>query len=291
MSLLLRALLLPLWLATAIAAHAETAVVEVYFLPLDEAETVVQGQLSPSGSVSAIASRRMLIIQDDAEHIDAATSLLRRLDARPVQYRATVEILQSRQQLSQGASLQGVLPGGWLRVALSAADNRSGERRSYNLRLQSGQAGFIEAGEIVPVTSRVRSWLAGFGFEQTTQLVPVTGGFELRVVPLADDQVRVELHPWLRSLQASGQQGRAEVQIDAGGGVRGRLDSRPQQRRASGRIAVASADTVVTVPLGSEVTIAGVDGDANMLGEALLAGQSSAGGSRLVMRLKVERLP
>jgi len=290
MSRLLRTLLLPLWLVVAGAAHAETAVVEVYFLPLTEAQSVVQGQLSPSGSVSAIASRRMLIIQDDAEHIEAATSLLKRLDARPEQYRVTVEILQGRQQRSQAASVQGVLPGGWLRVSLSSADDRFADRRSYNLRLQSGQPGLIEAGEIVPVTSRVRSWLAGFGFEQTVQLVPVTGGFEVRVVPLGDDQVRVEVHPWLRSQQSAVQQGRAEVQLDAGG-VSGRLDSRPADRRGTGRIAVASADTVVTVPLGSEITIAGVDGDANMLGEALLSGRSSASDSQLVMRLKVERLP
>jgi len=261
---LLRLLLLPLWLATAMPAYAETAVVEVDYLPLAEAQTAVQGQLTPSGSVSVLATRRLLIIQDDAAHIEAATMLLRRLDVRPVQYRATVEILQSRQQMSREASVQGALPGGWLRVTLSSADSGIGDRRRYSLRLLSGRPGVVEAGEIVPVTGRVRSWLAGFGIEQTVQMVPVTGGFELRAVPLADDQVRVEVRPWLRSLQAAGRHG---------------------------RIAVVAADTAVTVPLGSEVTIAGVDGDANMLGEALLAGQSSSTGNRLVMRLKVERLP
>ena len=263
---MLRLPLLLFLLLAGTVAHAETAVVEVYYLPLAEAESAVRTQLSPAGSVTSMPSRRLLIIQDDAAHIEQATALLKRLDARPVQYRATVTISQGEQRSSLAAGVQAVLPGGWVRLTASAAADSMSDNRSYNLRLQSGQPANIEAGEIVPLTTEVQSWLAGYGIVETVTLVPVTGGFDVLVQPAGGNMVRVQLRPWLRRLQ-------------------------PGMHGEGGNIAVAAADTELTIPLGSEVAIAATSADARMLGVALGAARASSGSSQLLMRLKVEQLP
>lgn len=275
-------------------AHAATEVVEVYFLPLSEAEAAVRTQLSPSGSVSAMPSRRLLLIQDDAEHTEKARALLRQLDVRPVQYHAHLVISQASLQAGHSAGIDATLPGGWVRLTMSAQRDSLHESHRYNLRVQSGKPGLVEAGEVVPLTTRQRSWLAGYGIEESTTLVPVTGGFEVLLQPAGEDRVQVKIHPWLqRMMHAQDRIGQAEVRIgrdSAHPNVSvGRARAVPGPGGPVGRISVAEADTELTVPLGSEVSIAASGSDAKMFGQALLAGSSSAANRQLVIRIRVER--
>jgi len=261
-STLRRLLLVTLFLFPALAL-AETEVIEVYHLPLSEAASAVQSQLSPQGEVRTMPSRRMLIITDDAAHIGAAKALLKRLDKVPAQYRVEVELVDVSDSRNSAIGVQQLrLPGGWIELRLAHSAMHISERRRMQLRVTSMQPGHIEAGELRPYRQRIWQWLAGYGVvaADTVELVPVTSGFDVEVAGAGNDAVRVQLKPWMRRMAG-----------DA----------------ADAPIMIVGARTEVTVSLGETVTIAANEGESALFSRALLGSESTSGSGRLAIRLRV----
>jgi len=209
---------------------AETATVDVMHLPLNEAAAAVQSQLSAQGRVAQLPSRRLLIITDEAEHIEKARELLSRLDVAPAQL--AIQVILSEQSELDSSNLeisQIVLPGGWVRIAAVADSKRGNQQRNFMLRTSSGVAGHIEAGEIRVAGQRVREYLTAHGMvsESRVELLHVTGGFDVQATLLGGETARLVIHPWLRNATEK-----------------------------DGRITVAEAATELIVHLDETVTLA-----------------------------------
>lgn len=283
----LRRLLLFAALLLSQSAMAGTEVVEVYYLPLDEAVSVVQSQLSPQGSVHTLSSRRLLVISDDEPYLSNAKKLLRQLDQPPAQYRVEVELVEMRDTQGSGLAVQSLqLPGGWVEVRLDRSRSRIVERRRMQLRVTSMQPGHIEAGELRPYRQRIRQWLAGYGVVSvdSVQLEPVTSGFDIRVMRAGAEAVRVQLSPWMRRMAMQGA-GQSRTRIDLG---KGRVQMRQQPTPAADApIIIAGAQTELTVRLGETVTVAANGGESALFSQALLGGQSTTISNHLAIRLRV----
>jgi hypothetical protein len=282
-------------------AAAETAVLEISHLPLQEAESIIKSQLSPSGSVTSMASRSMVIINDHAANIEQAKALLKRLDVAAKQYSANLELTSLNDEQSRSIRTEARLPGGWIIVSLTNNRSHASSRRQYNLYLTSGREGTIESGTIQPYQQATRQWLAGYGVisSSSVELVPITSGFYATVRPAGNNMVTVRIVPWMRNLRGNtGVQGNSEVLIDLGSAnapqqapgnnAALRLNATPTARQNE-PIEMIGAATEVTIPVGETIAIAASDQEAALLGSALLSGSSSIGKNSFVIRLKVDQ--
>jgi len=281
---LMLAALLPLVSFTA-PALADTETIEVMHLPLDEAAAAVQTQLSNDARIAQMPSRRLLIITDDAAHIEQARAFLRKPDTAPVQLAVRVQLAE--QYSSSGSRVSAALPGGWVQIDAGAASRHGDNRRDFMLRTSSGASGHIEAGEIRAVDTGVRQYLTAHGIvsENNVEMLDVTGGFDVQATLLPGDRVRVNIHPWLRNDAAdSGMEAKTEMLIDAGStlsvgqppatsNVPIRINAQPRvgQAAAGQRFMVAEADTEVTVNLGENITLASSGSAAADFSTALLS--------------------
>lgn len=250
------AAILLLWLPA--TAWAETATLQIDHLPLDEAAQVVRSQLSPTGSVTTLPSRRLLIISDTPAHVRQAKTLLQKLDRPLQQYRIQVEIIEvERSKLLQAGITSLRLPGGWIRAELHAQAGHRNYRKAFSLLTASNRKGEIEAGTLQPFLQRTRQWLADYGVieSQSVELVPVTSGFHVEASPAANGQVRIRITPWAR------RKGRGNT------------------------IELAGASTELVVPLKREITIAASSGEAENYGRLLLSGRSGNRSSELLIKL------
>ncbi len=292
-------LLAALWLPG--NALAETATFEVLFLPLQEASDVVKSQLSTSGSVATLPSRRVLVVTDDARHIEQARKLLKRLDQPAPQYQAYLELLSLSSDHIQSIKTDAYLPGGWIRIALNDSEHRLSSRKRFNLHLTSNRQGSIESGTIQPYRQQTKQWLAGYGVSKThsVELVPITSGFYATVHSAGEEMVQLRITPWMQNQRASeGISGETELLIDLGSthsprqapsaDAPVRLNARPVMKQHQ-TIEITGASTELTVPLGEAVTIAAGDNEAALLGDALLSGGSSTEKRRFAIRLRVEK--
>lgn len=253
-------LLLLLWLPA--TAWAETATLQIYHLPLDEAAQAARSQLSPAGSVTTLPSRRLLIISDTPARIRQVRTLLQKLDQPQQQYRVRVEISEvENSKLLQAGITSLRLPGGWIRAGLRARSGQDHYRKTFSLLTSGNRKGEIEAGTLQPLLQRTRQWLAGYGVieSQSMELVPVTSGFHVEVAPASGNQVRIRIAPWARR------------------------DNR------SGIIELAGASTEVTVLLNRQVTLAASSGEAENYGRLLLSGRSDSRSSSLLIKLTCEK--
>jgi len=285
-------------------AMAATEIVEIYFLPLQEAADVAKSQLSDDGKVATMPSRHILLIDDDQAHINKATALLKRLDHQPGQYTAYLNIENitsaalSRASAS-GAMVPGRLSGGWVRLALQSRTQHSGNRQSFQLRISGNQPGSIEAGVIQSLNRGTRLWLSGYGIVQanSVELTPITSGFHILVRPAGADQVRVRIIPWMKRTVAQ-VQGQHEILIDLGASnhpatppsntANMRLNASPVLQE-NPVIEIAGAATELVIPVDTSVTIAASNQEAKKLGYALLSRFSSVGKRQLVMHLRVSK--
>jgi len=287
-------------------AVAATDLVNVYFLPIQEAATVARSQLSDSGKVAMVPSQHILIIDDDTPHIHKAKALLKRLDRAPGQFTAFIimeDISATASKLAQ-ASAQvhaGKVAGGWLQMnfqsSLQSSKSQSSHRQSFQLRISNNEPGSIVAGTIQGVNRSTRVWLSGYGVLQATSvsLVPVTSGFHITVTPAGSDKLRVRIVPWMQRTQAriSGQQemllnlGNSNQPATPPGSVAAmRLNAQPvvQQQPV---IEIVGAATEVIIPVDQSVTIAAANSEAEQLGDALLSRFSRIGKRQFVMHLRV----
>lgn len=293
--------LLPLLLLLPTLALAETAVVEVYHLPLQEAESIVKSQLSPSGSVTAMPSRSILVVNDLASNIEQAKAVLKRLDVAARQYNAYLELITLEHEAIRSISTSARLPGGWVRINMASSKTRLSNRKSYSLYLTSGSQGTIESGTIQPYRQSTKQWLAGYGVirSNSVELIPITSGFHATVSPAGDGQVHLRITPWMKNLRGnSAIQGNTEVLIDLGatnnprqapnGAAPVRLNANPTMHQSQA-IEMAGAATEITIPVGESVTIAANSEEAELLGDALLSSGSMIGKKSFAIRLRVDQ--
>jgi len=300
----LTALLLALagWCYLAAPASAASDLLEVYFLPLQEAADAVKTQLSDQGRVAAIASRRVLIVDDDRAHIERAKRLLKRLDHPAGQYTVFVSLEDvAAQRYSQSAAavhaMAGSLAGGWIRLQAAHQQSDSRHRQSFQLRISARRSASMEVGAIHALNRQTRLWLAGYGIVRadSVEMVPVTSGFHVTVAPAGADRVRVHVVPWMRRAAAQ-VRGRHELLFGLGttsrpatppsGRADMRLNARPELQ-AQPVIEIAGAATELLMPLDQSVTIAASNREAGQLGHALLSRYSSAGERQFVIHLRV----
>ncbi|TLS68584.1 type II and III secretion system family protein [Mariprofundus erugo] len=284
------------------SARAATDVVTVDYLPLEEAAAAVRSQLSPAGTVSALASRRMLVIDDDESHLQKARALLKRLDSAPEQYTVRMTLADSssnrdsRRDIS-GSAQAGALPGGWMRIQMHNQQNQSMNSQQFSLLLSAGQPASMEVGTIEAVAD-TRTWLSAYGIVQAqgVELIPVTSGFRVNARPAGNDQVHIRITPWMQRMTTQ-VQGQHEILIDLGstaapGLPPGQVDNMRMNATPttqSQRIDISGAATELTIPVNEEVEIAASNGEASQLGEALLSRYSSTGRRNFVIRISVNR--
>lgn len=294
-----------LWLAIISPALAETETVSVDYLTMQEAAELARSQLSPSGRVAALPSRRLLILDDDKAHIEKAKELLKQLDRKPAQFTVHVDIEEIETVSRNAAGVSGMLvktgelPGGWLRVRLQQQSARASSRQTFQLRVSGGQPGNLELGQVQPVQQEIRQWLSGYGLirQESVELVTLTSGFHVRLWPVAGDQVRLRITPWMQR-QGAQLQGQQEVLVDLGStdapraspGNRAdmRLNAMPSLKERD-IVEIAGASTELTLPAGETVTIAAATQEAAKLGSALLSRHSGSGQRQFVIRLRIDK--
>ena len=284
------------------AARAETAAIEVFHLPLDEAARAARTQLSDAGVVTTLPSRKLLILKDDAAHIRQARQLLRRLDAPAAQLVAEAEVLEFSDESGAGLAVAARLPGGWARVNLAAGRETARHRRRLRLHITAGRPARIEAGTIHAIQAPVRELMHRHGWADNPDfsLIPVTAGFDI-VARLVDERhARVRIHPWFaRTRRQASAAGRIEILPDLGAtdaprtppearaGMR--LNLNPNEEAKTERIAIAEADTELTVPLDETIALAATSEAARVVADALLAHGASIGRRTLVMQFRISR--
>jgi len=261
------------WFCLTVPAFAATDIIEVYFLPMQEAADVARSQLSGNGKVAVIPSRHMLLIDDDPAHIQKAKAWLKRLDYPPGQYTAYVSIEDIRSGTNNTSNVSGyvvleTLAGGWLKVKLQHQQFRSGQRQSFQLRVSSNHSGSIETGVIRSYSRETRLWLSRYGvvYANSVELVPVTSGFNITATPAGADKVRVKITPWMRRA------------------IENRLSS-----DEAPVIEIAGAATELIIPVDKSVTIAASNQEAGKLATALLSRSSSTGKRQFVIHLRVSK--
>ncbi|WP_347239230.1 type II and III secretion system family protein [Mariprofundus sp. KV] len=283
---------------------AATEALEIYFLPLSDAAAAVRSQLSANGKIAPIPSRRLLVIDDDREHINKAKALLKKLDQPTPQFTAVVEIEDMSSKIisnarASGAVRLGDLPGGWVQLALGKNSQRHNSTHLHQLRISATEPARLESGTIRSFSRETRLWLSGYGIVQanSVEMVPITSGFNVIAWPVGTDQVRVRITPWMQRLEPQ-VTGNHEMLIDLGTArnpatppspnANMRLNASPQLQN-NPVIEIAGASTEVTIPLDKTVTIAASSNEAGRLGTALLAGRSTIGKRDFVIHLRVTR--
>lgn len=297
-------LALVLWATFLMPAQAATKTVSIHFLPMHEAVAVAQSQLSATGQVAVLKSRRLLILNDDQAHIKKAMELLKRLDQMPAQYTTHVfiEELHESDNKTSGASSAhaslGALSGGWLRIRMEDQHHQFSHRQAFQLRVTANEPGNFEVGNIQPTQLETRQWLSGYGLirQNSVELMPVTSGFKVLLWPAGENRVRVRLVPWMQRT-SSQLQDQEEMLLDPGSADRPvtppsnsaalRLNS-PRLKNQQ-VIELAGAATELTIAVGEEVTIAASNHEAEKLGNALLSRHSSVGRKQFVIRLMVDK--
>ena len=258
--LLIASLLLPL------TAMAETAVLEINHLPLNEAKSIVKSQLTPSGTVAAMPSRSLLVVNDRVSNIEQAKALLKRLDVQAKQYSANLDLITLNDEQRRSLQTSAQLPGGWIKVSLADQYTHISNRKHYTLSLTANSEGLIESGTIQAYRQHIKQWLAGYGVihAHSVKLVPITSGFYATVRPAGEGMVNVHIVPWMRNLH-----GESPVHGDI--------------------IQISRAATEVTIPMGATITIAANSEEAELLSDALLSSGYSVDKKSFAMQLRVDQ--
>jgi len=282
-------------------AKAETATLEVLHLSLQEASDAVKSQLSRQGAVAQLPSRRILIIQDDAGHIERARALLRKLDMPAAQLNVRVSVMEQETRNETEAKVSGiVLPGGWVRIQANHETQRGSNSQRFRLRVTSGKYGRIETGHIRAVRPVVRQFLHRYGMPDTPDfaLIPITAGFDVQIRLIDKNSIRLHIHPWFeRKRQETDVQARIEILPDLGSTDNTlkppdthapiRLNIQPQRPGHIEHIAITEAYTELTVKPGETVTLAAAHQTAKEFGNTILAYHTTVADRSLRLRLTV----
>jgi len=295
------AVFMAMLLCLASPVKAETATIKVLHLSLQEASDVVKSQLSRQGAVAQLPSRRMLIIQDAAGHIERARALLKRLDMPAPQMNVQVNVVEQETNDETAMKVSGVtLPGGWVRIQTNHEVRQGSNSQRFNLRVTPGKYGRIEAGHIRAIRPTIRRFLYRYGVADAPDLalVPITAGFDIQARLIDKSSVRLNIHPWFeRERQETNIQADIEILPSLGSTAATkqppatqapmRLNMQPQQSSHIERIAVTDANTELTVRLGETVTLAATRQAAKAFGNALLDHYTTVANRSVLLRLTV----
>lgn len=301
------------------AAWAETATVNVFYLPLQEAADLAKSQLSSDGRVAQLPSRRVLVIQDDAKHVRQAKAILKQLDV-PVS-QLSVQVDMDERESDSGAQLTGstALSGGWVRLKTKsrweAADDSGSVRfqagstsqqdwhtHHFSLRLASGKRGHIEAGEIRVARPEVRETLVHYGMEDSTDLalIPITAGFDVRATLIDDTHARLHIRPWFsHTEQKTDVEAKTEILLDLGStsapqqppgtSAPMRANITPAVPKKTQYVRVADAETDLVVELDKPVILAAATDAARTFSQALLSTRFNTSDYMFRMRIQVNK--
>ena len=300
-----RMLTLLFWLAMISTAQAATETIMIDFLPLQEAADLARSQLSTSGKVATLPSRRLLILEDDQAHLEKARKLIEQLDRMPEQFTTHVDIEAIANATHHRAGVSGTyietgkLPGGWIQVRLQQQNFRTTSKQAFQLRVSAGEPGNLEIGQIQPVRQEIRQWLSGYGLirQESVELVTLTSGFHIQLWPTSGDKVRLRITPWMQQHQPQ-LQGQQEILVDLGSTnapatapdnrAPMRLNAVPSLKERN-VVEITGASTELTVPTGKSVTIAAVSSEAGKLGSLLLSRHSSTEQRQFLIRLRIDK--
>lgn len=299
-------------------AWAETATVEVRYLPLQEAADLVKSQLSSEGHVAQLPSRRLLVIQDDEKHVKEAKAILKRLDVALPQLSVQVDMDEEESAKLSGARLSG----GWMRLKSKAQSKedrdredvirlqagvesgtlQSGQTRHFSLSIASGKRGHIEAGEIQVARPEVRETLAHYGIEDTPDLafVPITAGFDVQATLIDDKHARLQIRPWFKRVeQKTDIQAKTEMLLDLGStsapqqppgtSAPMRANITPAVPKKKSYVWLADAETELVVRLGRPVVLAAASDAAYAFSQTLLPNGFNTSERRIRLRVQVNK--
>ena len=102
------AVLTVLLVQTAVAgAEHDLAFIHLRVLTVEEATELAQTLLSPNGRVTGVPSRRLLVVQDRPDKIEAIRTLIRKTEGPPVNIRVEVRFAEERNHRRRGAGIEG----------------------------------------------------------------------------------------------------------------------------------------------------------------------------------------
>jgi len=285
-------------------AQAATDSIEVLHLPLNEAAAAARSQLSETGKLAQMPSRRLLIITDDIPHLNKARELLKQLDVASPQLLIRMDISERNMQKNRALHVeQSPLPGGWVRLEAENAIRQTSNTRQFSLRTTSGTAGHIEAGEIRSSRRDIHDYLARYGIveKNSVALLEITAGFDVQATLLADDKVRVRIRPWFkRAEQDTGLTGSLELLNDAGSTAATkqppsntaplRFNMRPNSESQEKIVYVSDAQTQIITKLGETITLASANSSAREFATALTDYHALQQQRDMLIRLHISRL-
>ncbi|MDQ6987891.1 MAG: hypothetical protein Q9M25_08825 [Mariprofundaceae bacterium] len=303
-----RMLVLPMFMLVAglfcQPAQAATDSIEILHLPLNEAASAARSQLSETGKLAEIPSRRLLIITDDASHLNKARKLLKQLDVAVAQLLIRIDISELTTWKNRGVRAKSSpLPGGWLHLDAENSARKTTKQQKFSLRTTSGRAAHIEAGEIRSSRRAIRQYLARYGVveKNSVALVEITTGFDVQATLLADDKVRLNIRPWFKRMQQNtGYSGNMELLSDAGSTS---ATAQPPSNTAPLRFNmqadstirekifyVSDAQTEITAKLGEIITLVSASGSANEFATAFTAYHALQQQRDMLIRLHISHI-
>lgn len=300
-----RMLVLPMFLLFFCqAAQAATDSIEILHLPLNEAAAVARSQLSETGKLAEIPSRRLLIITDDAAHLNKARKLLKQLDVAVPQLRIRMDISEQTTRKNRSMHVNSSpLPGGWLRIAAATSARKTNKQQQFSLRTTSGRAAHIETGEIRSSRRAIHQYLARYGVveKNSVALVEITAGFDVQATLLAGDKVRLNIRPWFKRMQQNtGYSGNMELLSDAGNTLATaqppsntaplRFNMQPDSTIQEKIFYVSDAQTEITVKLGETVSLVSASSSASEFAAALTAYHGLQQQRDMLIRLHISQI-
>ena len=308
------------WIAPQYSAWAETATIIVRNMPIPEAAALAKSQLSPTGHIIPLPSRKALIIEDDLTHIRQARKMIRRVDLleAPLSIQVDTEAYVHGSEDSSHAS-HFMLSGGWERVHLEKGVLNSTPSVSFsdpyaiqgltpfshfNLRLSPGKYGRMAIGEIRAIRPGVRRWLVHYGVADTPDmaLVPVRAGLDIQAIWVDGTHVRLHIRPWIEQTNQ-----KTDIQAEMGilpklGTIRAAKHPpgtnasmwayiTPRMRSGTVHIELTDAETELLIKLKKTVVLAATADAAAAFSQALLSPHLVSGKPELRLRVKISRSP
>jgi len=286
------------------SAQAATDSIEVLHLPLNEAAAAVRSQLSETGKLAQIPSRRLLIITDDTPHLKKARQLLKQLDVAVPQLLIRIDISELDMRKNRTTHLkQSPLPGGWAQLETVNNTRKSSNTRQFSLRTTSGSPAHIEAGEIRSSRRDIHHYLARYGIieENSVALSEITAGFDVQATLLAGNKVRLLIRPWFkRAEQNTGLTGGLELLNDAGNTAATaqppsntaplRFNMQPSSITRDKIVYISDAQTQIIAKLGETITLLSANSSAREFANTLTAYHALQQQRDMLIRLHISRI-
>ena len=193
-----------------------------------------------------------------------------------------------------------ILPGGWRLLTHHSNELLAIARQKIDMHSHSDT--HIEAGNIRPIRTEIRHWLAHY-IPDTPDLAlcPLTAGFELRFRWHGSKRIHLRLKPWLRYQSPSQIMAPATIEIlpelgmtDAPGQPPSsvapmRLNIHPTGTTSTVHfVEINKASTEVYLDVGQEIELLAYEREARSLGNAILSRIPNSQKKFMILRLSFE---